>query len=188
MKIISAIVVMLLVSAAVYAGTAAEANGQKNETVIGADGNLRVPSNYRTNYEFLGSWAIAENEGKGSKQIHDVYASPGTVTAYRKDGRFPDGAVLVKEVYATATSPMTTGIVSHAKTLQGWFMMVKESENTHPDNKLWAEGWVWSWFDADNPVKTTSTDFKTDCQGCHVPAKDTDWVYTQGYPVLKKLR
>jgi hypothetical protein len=31
-----------------------------------------------------------------------VYASPGTIDAYRKDGRFPDGAVLVKEVFDTS--------------------------------------------------------------------------------------
>ena len=26
--------------------------------------------------------------------------------------------------------------------------------------------------------------FKKDCFGCHVPAKATDWIYVQGYPVL----
>ena len=34
----------------------------------------------------LGSWAIAGDKGKGSKNIHVVYASPGTIEAYRKDG------------------------------------------------------------------------------------------------------
>jgi hypothetical protein len=65
-------------------------------------------------------------------------------------------------------------------------MMVKDSKNSHPDNKLWGNGWAWSWFDADNPVKTTSTDFRSDCLGCHIPAKATDWIYVQGYPGLKK--
>ena len=31
--------------------------------------------------------------------MHVVYASPGTIAAYRKDGHFPDGSVLVKEVF-----------------------------------------------------------------------------------------
>jgi hypothetical protein len=47
-------------------------------------------------------------------------------------------------------------------------------------------GWGWSWFDAANPVKTTSKDFRTDCLGCHIPAKATDWIYVSGYPGLKK--
>jgi hypothetical protein len=50
--------------------------------------------------------------------------------------------------------------VSHEQTLQGWFVMVKESKDTHPDNKLWGDGWAWSWFDAEKSTKTTSTDYK----------------------------
>jgi hypothetical protein len=63
--------------------------------------------------------------------------------------------------------------------------MVKDSKETHPGNPLWGDGWGWSWFDADEPLKTTSTDYHTDCQGCHVPAKATDWIYVNGYPVLR---
>ena len=156
------------------------------EILADAEGALRVPSAYRSMYEYLGSWAIAADKGEGSKQLHSVYASPGAVAAFRKDGHFPDGAVLVKEVYQTATNPMTTGTVSHAEALAGWFVMVKDSKNSHPQNKLWGSGWAWSWFDAANPLKTTSTDYTTDCQPCHIPAQSTDWIYTQGYPVLRK--
>jgi hypothetical protein len=116
--------------------------------------------------------------------MHVVYASPGAAAAYRKSGRFPDGAVLVKEVYAASTSSMTTGTVSHEQTLQGWFVMVADSKSDHPGSKLWGDGWGWSWFDAGNPLKTTSTDYKADCQGCHIPARGTQWIYVQGYPVL----
>jgi Cytochrome P460 len=111
-----------------------------------------------------GRWA------PGSKEIHVVYASPGTIAAYRKDGRFPDGSVLVKEVFQAATEEMTTGTVSHAQTLKGWFVMMKDSKDSHPGNKLWGDGWGWSWFDAASPSKTTSTDYKVDCLSCHLPA------------------
>jgi hypothetical protein len=62
--------------------------------------------------------------------------------------------------------------------------MVKASHNPHPNNKLWGDGWAWSWFDADKPQMTTSKDYTTDCKGCHVPAQKTDWIYVQGYPAL----
>ena len=91
--------------------------------------------------------------------MHAVYASPGAIDAYRKTGHFPDGAVLVKEVFATSTNEMTTGTVSHADKLKGWFVMVRDSKGTHPGNPLWGDGWGWSWFDADKPLKTTSTDY-----------------------------
>ena len=157
----------------------------KPETVVDAQGNLHVPSSYRAAYEFLGTWAIAANKGVGSSEIHNVYASPGSIAAYQKTSRFPDGTVLIKEVHETSTAPMTTGTVSHAETLKGWFVMVKDGKDSHPGNALWGDGWGWSWFDAGNPKKTTSTDYKTNCLTCHLPAQATDWVYTSGYPVLK---
>lgn len=152
--------------------------------VVDGNGNIRVPDGYRTKYQGLGSWAIAADDGAGSKEMHQVFASPGAIEAYRKTGRFPDGTVLVKEVFATATAEMTTGTVSRADRLKGWFVMVKDSKNSHRGNPLWGDGWGWSWFDADKPTKTTSTDYKNDCQSCHVPAQATDWIYVQGYPTL----
>jgi Cytochrome P460 len=166
--------------------TTASGNGSKVETVVDDAGNLHVPDAYRTTYQLLGSWAVAANQGQGSKELHVVYASPGTITAYRNDGRFPDGAVLLKEVFEATNGRMTTGIVSHAETLKGWFVMVKDSNGRHPGKSLWGDGWGWSWFEADNPSKTTSTDYKTDCLGCHVPARASDWVYVDGYPPLKR--
>ena len=162
------------------------AQGPKSEAVEDASGNLRVPDDYRTTYEALGSWALAADQGPGSKNLHIVYASPGTIAAYRRDGRFPDRTVLVKEVFQATTEKMKTGTVSHADTLMGWFVMVKDSSGRHAGNKLWGDGWGWSWFNADNPAKTTSTDYKENCLSCHVPAQASDWIYVSGYPPLKR--
>ena len=156
------------------------------EPVDDGQGNLHVPSDYRTSYEFLGTWAIADKMGQPIKQMHNVYATPGTVAAFRKTGHFPDNTILIKEVFAAASEPMTTGNVAHADKLAGWFVMMKDSKNSHPANKLWGDGWGWSFFDAANPQKTTSTDYKKDCLSCHVPAQNTDWIYIQGYEPLQK--
>jgi Cytochrome P460 len=178
------LVLSLLMCAAVLASSVF---ADTPNSVADAKGNLHVPSDYRTSYQYMGSWSIAaDKEARGAKQIHSVYASPGAVDGYRKNGKWPDGAVLVKEVFETTTSDMTTGTVSKADKLSGWFVMVKDSKNSHPTNKLWGNGWGWSWFDAGSTQKTTSTDFRNDCLTCHVPAKDTDWIYVAGYPALKK--
>ena len=161
-------------------------SASQTQTAVDAEGNLRVPPDYRTTYEALGSWAIAADEGRGSKELHFVLASPGSIEAYRKDGRFPDGTVLVKEVFETVTKDMTTGTVSHAEKLKGWFVMVKDSASRYPGNALWGDGWGWSWFDAADPTKTTSTDYRLNCKSCHVPARATDWIYVDGYPALKR--
>jgi hypothetical protein len=182
---ILAMVLMVIATALGQTDATGPGEGSEVESVVDTNGNLHVPHDYRTAYQSLGSWAVAADHGPGAKEMHIVYASPGTIAAYRKDGRFPDGAVLVKEVFEATTGAMTTGTVSRAGTLKGWFVMVRDSKNSHPGNKLWGDGWGWSWFDAPDASKTTSTDFKVNCKPCHVPARASEWVYVQGYPALK---
>jgi hypothetical protein len=154
--------------------------------VVDEKGGMRMPSDYRTTYQMLGTWAVAADGSPGSKEMHVVYVSPGAIVSFRKDGHFADGTVLVKEVFETATNEMTTGTVSSAHQLKGWFLMVKDSVGRYPGNKLWGDGWGWAWFNASDPLKTTSTDYAADCQSCHVPAQASDWIYTNGYPPLSR--
>ncbi|MGP0566918.1 MULTISPECIES: cytochrome P460 family protein [unclassified Nitrospina] len=159
-------------------------------------GDLRVPEGY-TSWPVLGTWSHANTEGgPGAKEYHVVYTQPETLAYYREHGKFPDGAVLVKELLGTQTMEMTTGpAVSHATDLKGWFVLVRDTEGRFQDSKLWGDGWAWSLFMADNPAKTVSTDYKKDCMGCHLPARDMapahaadadKWIYTFGYPVFQK--
>jgi hypothetical protein len=184
-SVIGGVGLLVLASLAAY-GQINPAATHPATAIVDAKGNLRVPADYRTSYQFLGSWAVADAVGKAPDQLHIVYASPGTISAYRGDKRFPDGSVLVKEVFQTATGTMKTGIVSRTQTLKGWFVMVKDSKDSHPGNALWGDGWAWSWFDADDPSKTTSTNYRVNCLPCHVPARATDLIYVQGYPPLEQ--
>lgn len=168
--------------------------------MCGALGNLYVPADYQTTYEYLGSWAVAADQGQGSQELHVVYASPGTIAAYRRDGHFPDDAVLVKEVHFATTEQMTTGTVSHADELRGWFVMVKDASGRHAskNRNLWGDGWGWSWFAAGDPSTpsvnlplpgggaATSLDYRENCKACHQPAQATDWIYVNGYQPLKR--
>jgi hypothetical protein len=179
------ILAAITVAAEAQSGSAGAQKDVGASTVVDAAGNLHVPNAYRDDYQFLGSWSVAADKAQGAQDIHVVYASPGSVAAYRKTGRFPDDTVLVKEVFEAATAQMTTGTVSHAEKLKGWFVMVRDTKGRFAGNKLWGDGWGWSWFDAGKPAKTTSTNYKTDCQSCHVPARASDWIYVNGYPPLK---
>ena len=190
---------MFAVVASGQMGSAAADNELKAEAVADANGNLHVPGAYRTTYEFLGTWAVAADQSPGSEELHVVYASPGTIAAYRRDGAFADGTVLVKEVFRAATGQMTTGTISHADSLRGWFVMMKDSRGRFAANKLvWGDGWGWSWFDAGNPSSpslnlplpgggaATSFDYRENCKSCHQPAQATDWIYVDGYPPLER--
>ena len=177
--------VALAFSASVALVLAADERPAKSSNVEDAAGNLHVPGDYRELYEYLGSWSVADDDKPGAKQIHAVYASPGTREAFKKTGKFPDGTVLVKEQFEASTDTMTSGTASHQDKLNGWFVLVKDSTKRHPGNPLWGDGWGWSHFDVGAPTRTTATDYHSDCLPCHTPAQATDWVYTQGYPSLR---
>ncbi len=151
---------------------------------VDSEGNITRPADFREKWTYLGSWVHPEDRESG---IHNVYTEPGVAESYKKNGKFPDGAVLVKEVLSEGVQDMTTGKgVLHAKDIVLWFVMVKDEKGRFPDNPKWGDGWGWALYYAKDPSKDVATDYKKDCLGCHVPAKQTDWIYIEGYPVLKK--
>lgn len=101
-----------------------------------AQGRLHLPPDYREHYEYLGTWSVAADKTPGAQQLHVVYASSGTRTAYKRTGKFPDGTVLVKEQLEAATAQMTSGTISHELKLVRWFVMVKGDTNRHTGNPL----------------------------------------------------
>jgi hypothetical protein len=151
---------------------------------VDKDGAIRLPEDYRLRWIHLGSWSVEGESGKEG-QVHDVYTEPESVAAFRNTGKFPPGTTLVKEIRASTSGKMTTGNVNWDGPIQQWFVMVKDKETpTFPNNPNWGIGWGWGLYKIDDPKKNISTDYKTDCMPCHVPARQTDWVYTHGYPIL----
>lgn len=151
---------------------------------VDADGHITLPKDYYESWVFLGSWTLPDNKNTG---MHIVYTQHNAVKNFRvNDGKFPDGTVIVKEIRSTTSEAMTTGPnVIHADDIVQWFVMIKDDVGRFPDNPLWGEGWGWALFNAEDPQKNIATDYKVDCMGCHVPAKQTDWIYVQGYPLLR---
>ena len=145
-------------------------------------GNIRKPDDFRDHYQLLGTFMVLDPKGN---EMHFTYASPGTAEYYRKTGKFADGVILVKEIFFTDHAQLTTGDAHWSSRLKQWFVMIKDDKNRFPNNPLWGDGWGWALFKADAPDKQVSTNHQVDCISCHVPAKSTDWVYVQGYPVLK---
>ena len=161
---------------------AAETKSKFSE-FVDEKGNISLPVDFRKKMAHLGSWFVPAGDASG---FHDVYARQADIAKYRKTNKFPDGAILIKELRASSTTDYTTGKnVSHAnETIKQWFVMIKDRKNRFPDNKNWGDGWGWALFKTDNPDVNVSTDYQKDCLGCHFPAKDKDWVYVEAYPTL----
>ncbi len=150
---------------------------------VDAQGAITLPKDFRR-WVHLGTFVVTDEKAPGYG-VHDVYTQPRSVEAYKKTGKFPDGTVLVKEIRKVKSGAMTTGFANWAGEVLVWFVMVKDSRGRFPKNPIWGDGWGWALYKAEDPKKNLATDYKRDCLGCHIPAKDTDWVYVQGYPTLK---
>src|SRR5262245_42947394 len=73
------------------------------------DGGISLPLDYREKFLHLGTYAVATKPDKPVDEMHHVYARPEDVQAYRRDGTFPDGAILVKDVTTVGSEKLTTG-------------------------------------------------------------------------------
>jgi hypothetical protein len=151
---------------------------------VDKDGGISLPADYRNKFEHLGTWAVATKPDKPADELHIVYTQPEVIQAYRRDGKFPDGAVLVKEVTHASSDKLTTGQASWDTGIKIWFVMIKDSKGRFPKNPLWAKGWGWALFDAKDPKRQIATSFDASCKACHIPATQDDWVYIRGYPIL----
>lgn len=148
---------------------------------VSKSGEMAFPTDFPNSYVFIGSWAV--NGTTGVSEIHSVYARPIDVSNFKETGKFLDGAVLLKEVNSALGASHTTGNSSWAHETKTWFLMIKDSKQRFPSNPLWGDGWGWAEFDPATK-KQISTSYKADCLGCHVPAKQSDWVYSYAYPAL----
>ncbi|MDH3511779.1 MAG: cytochrome P460 family protein [Gammaproteobacteria bacterium] len=186
------ILIVLIACTYSIAACADEAFSTTYGNLVDDAGNITLPDNFRTDWAFLGTWSIAaedversgEASGHGAAGLHNVYTQRGVAEYFRENGSFPDGAVIVKELLKAVTDSMTTGTVSRGNEVEGWFIMIKDTEARYGSNPLWGDGWGWVLFNVDEPDKPVTTNYKTECVGCHIPARKDDWIYLSGYPVL----
>ncbi|MEJ8571175.1 cytochrome P460 family protein [Microbaculum marinum] len=153
--------------------------------MVKPDGTIVMTTqNYQRDWTMLGTFIHLG--GSGAKQINVIYTQPETVTAYRESGEFPEGTVIIKELRDGVTTGEGDDMVSSLGELKGWFAMIKPPETNPPQGPLWGDGWGWAKFNADAPEATITTNYQTDCIGCHIPVQDTDFIHVEGYPLLRK--
>ena len=98
--------------------------------LVDKSGNIKKPADYRDLYQTLGTYFVLDP--KGGNQMHLTYASPGAADYYRRNKKFADGTVLVKEVFGTDHARMTTGDAHWAKDTKVWFVLIKDSKGRYP--------------------------------------------------------
>ena len=100
------------------------------------DGGISLPADYREKFLHLGTWAVAKKPDTPVAEMHNVYAQSEDIQAYRRHGKFPDGAILVEGHHHRRLGEAHHGQSTWTKDIKIWFVMVKDSKGRFPKNDL----------------------------------------------------
>ncbi len=163
--------------------SAQETDWNAYQRYVDGGGNIALPSDFDM-WVHLGTWTVVEDNL--AADLHSVYVPREHVEHFIEHGDFADGAMMVKEVRHAKGAEHTTGRAFWAEDIIVRFVMVKDTKGRFPENPLWGDGWGWALFKGEDETTQHVTDYKTDCLGCHIPAKETDYTYVYAYPILGK--
>lgn len=162
----------------------------ENATFFTIDnGELLRPTNYRS-WVYVGTPTTPNdmNNGKAAfPEFHNVYIDPVSYRYWKKNGKWREGTILVKELVSVGTKAAVSGNGYFMGKFIGLEATIKSSEH-FPD-----EPGNWAYYSFSNPeggnLKDKATAFKTNqCNACHSANAEDDFVFTQHYPVLRAAK
>ncbi|MGF1510344.1 MAG: cytochrome P460 family protein [Myxococcota bacterium] len=180
---------MVLGVMAVAASSSWAAKGPKNAFTINSKGELVRPTNYRT-WVFVGT-PLTPNELNNGKaafpEFHNVYIDPVSYDYWKQNGTWRDGTVLVKELVSVGTKNATSGNGYFQGEYIGLEAEIKSKKHFGEEPGNWA---YFSFTDQETGVlKDTASAFPTAaCNSCHEGNAQSDFVFTQYYPVLRAAK
>src|SRR5215813_458127 len=150
-----------------------------------ADGKLKQPVGYRK-WVYIGTPVTPNdmNDGEASfPEFHEVYMDPESFAHYEKTGKFRDGTVLVKELSSVGSKEAPSGKGYFQGEFTGLEVTIKDSKRFKDEPGYWA----YFSFGHKYPLKAeVAKGAVAACNACHEQnAKNTDWVFSQHYPVLR---
>ncbi len=117
--------------------------------------------------------------------FHNVYIHPGDYAHWKKTGRFRDGTVIIKELVAVGVKDASSGKGYFMGEFIGLETLVKDSKRfaSEPGN------WAFFSFGHKYPLAaTTVAQPRAACSSCHQANAQSDYVFTQYYPVLRAAK
>lgn len=172
--------------------TASSAADKKSGPQFTKDGALKLPTGYRK-WIFVGGPITPNALNQGSApfpEFHSVYVTEDNLRYYQKNGKFPEGTVLVKELslvqgggHPDGSLDSTSGRGYFPGGLHGLDVMVKDSKRFGKTNN-------WGFFNFGHhqpPYEPQSKEASVgECAGCHTAGvAKTDMVWVQYYPLLR---
>lgn len=140
-------------------------------SVSHADGDkVPYPNDYR-NWSHVKSMIIKPGHPLESpfQGIHHVYGNTKALTGL-KNGKYPDGSVLVFDLLSYAEKDNT--IQEGDRKLVG---VMHKNANKYAKTG----GWGFEGFAGNSKIKRLTKDGGTSCFGCHLPQKDSGYVFSR---------
>jgi hypothetical protein len=143
-----------------------------------ADGQLRLPENYRTWIYLSSGFDMSYNPAMTMDQhmFDNVFANPEAYQAFLKTGTWPDRTMLVLE----ARRAESTGSINKAGQFQGTSVMGVE---VHIKDESRFPG-KWAFFAFGNSKTAKMIPTSADCYSCHEQHGAVDTTFVQFYPAL----
>lgn len=144
-------------------------------------GRLVFPRNYRE-WVFLsaGHGMSYTDAASGTDAPFDnVFVDPGALRAFKRTGRWPDGAVLILEI---------RGGSSQGSLIKGGAFQTGEPvviEAHVKDSRRFAGGWGFFEFDGRKPANVI--DRSAPCYACHQEHGAVETTFVQFYPTLEPV-
>lgn len=199
MKIIAFAAVAAVIAGAAFAqgmsGMKTAGDGMKPANPYGAvindDGETSIPEGFR-HWTFLGAPLTPNGLNDGAAafpEFHHVYVHPAALAEFKRNGVFPEGTTIVKELvllkeaeYPDGSRDQSSGRGFFADSFAGVDMMVKDSKRYAATN-----GWGFFNFGHHAPPYAASAKAAPNdaCAFCHTANATRDMVFTTFYPILE---
>ena len=158
------------------------------------EGAALQPTGYRE-WVYVGT-PLTPNALNGGEapfpEFHNVYVEPSAFAAFDSTGEWPDGTQIVKELVLirdnqnnpeNGSSAEVSGVGYFQGEFAGLELTVKDSTRFADEPGNWA---YFSFGHKAPPYEATAEAFPTaSCNSCHQSSAETDFVFTQFYPVLR---
>jgi hypothetical protein len=175
-------VLVIVLSLAAWAALVASPAEAPDEPRFNAQNELLRPEGYRE-WIFVGSSLGMSYNENAPKQptFHNVYLHPRAYREYKKTGKFPERTILAMEILTPASQ---SSINRHGQ-FQDRALGVEAAVK---DSSRFPEGWAYFNFIRPNqpPADTAKAFPKEACWNCHHEHGQTDNVFAQFYPVLRR--
>lgn len=164
----------LTVLTAFFIGIWVISSCKKEEEAIGTDKQLYDLATATTGFTWFENSDVLLDKSAGSghpqpflkTRYNAIAAAQLDANGRIKSGAvFPEGSLIVKELYANAT------------TITRYAILYKKSDSPDADSK----GWVWGYIDADEKVAIAASAKGAACTGCHSQADNIDYMLMNKY-------